>query len=137
MGETGENHRPAASHWQTLSHNGVSSIPYHDQDSNSQLWWWHALIAYIGSCNSNYHTNTTTTAPVNYIKYVNPHLLSVTDHFSWAKNWLNGVQWYFLYLIFSLFFTSGFSCRPLLYLNAITLLNAIILLNAILLLKNC
>jgi hypothetical protein len=25
--ETGENHRPAASHWQTLSHNVVSSTP--------------------------------------------------------------------------------------------------------------
>ena len=26
-GVRGENHRPAASHWQTLSHNVVSSIP--------------------------------------------------------------------------------------------------------------
>ena len=26
-GVTGENHRPAASHWQTLSHNAVSSTP--------------------------------------------------------------------------------------------------------------
>jgi hypothetical protein len=32
-----ENHRPAASHWQTLSHNVVSSIPRHEQDLNSQL----------------------------------------------------------------------------------------------------
>jgi len=37
--ETGvarENHWPAASHWQTLSHNVVSSTPCHEQDSNSQ-----------------------------------------------------------------------------------------------------
>ena len=37
--ETGvhwENHRPAASHWQTLSHNFVSSTPRHERDSNSQ-----------------------------------------------------------------------------------------------------
>jgi len=27
MEETGENHRSAVSHWQTLSHNVVSSIP--------------------------------------------------------------------------------------------------------------
>ena len=27
--ETGENHRPTASHWHTLSHNVVSSIPRH------------------------------------------------------------------------------------------------------------
>jgi len=33
----GENHWPAASHLQTLSHNIVSSTPRHEQDSNSQL----------------------------------------------------------------------------------------------------
>ena len=36
-GLPGENHRPAASHWQTLSHNVVSSTPHHEQDSSSQL----------------------------------------------------------------------------------------------------
>jgi len=38
--ETGvpeETHRPAASHWQTLSHNVISSTPHHEQDSNSQF----------------------------------------------------------------------------------------------------
>ena len=38
--ETGvprENHQPVASHWQTLSHNVVSSTPRHEQGSNSQL----------------------------------------------------------------------------------------------------
>ena len=34
--ETGENHRPVASHWQTLSHNHVVSItPRHARGSNS------------------------------------------------------------------------------------------------------
>jgi hypothetical protein len=37
---SGEKHSPAASHWQTLSHNHydnvVSSRPRHDRDSNSQ-----------------------------------------------------------------------------------------------------
>jgi len=33
----GENHRPVASHRQTLSHNVVSSTPQHERDSNSQL----------------------------------------------------------------------------------------------------
>jgi len=40
--ETGvprENHRPAASHLQTLSHNVVSSTPRHEQGSNLQLQW--------------------------------------------------------------------------------------------------
>jgi hypothetical protein len=36
-GEPGENHRPVASHWQTWSHNVVSSTPRHEWDSNSQL----------------------------------------------------------------------------------------------------
>jgi hypothetical protein len=36
-GVPGENPRPAASHWKSVfSHNVVSSIPYHEQDSNSQ-----------------------------------------------------------------------------------------------------
>ena len=37
VGETGvpeENHRPVASHWQTLSHNVVLSTPRHERDSN-------------------------------------------------------------------------------------------------------
>jgi hypothetical protein len=59
-----ENHRPAASHWQTLSHNVV---------------WVHlawvgfklTMLVVIGidckgSCKSNYHTITTMTAPYDY-----------------------------------------------------------------------
>ena len=42
--ETGENHKPVTSHWQTLSHNVVSSTPRHDQHSKSNHWWWQALI---------------------------------------------------------------------------------------------
>jgi hypothetical protein len=33
----GENHRPVARHWQTLSHNVVSSTPRQKRGSNSQL----------------------------------------------------------------------------------------------------
>ena len=36
-GVSGENHWPGASHWQTLSHNFVSSTPRHEGDSNAQL----------------------------------------------------------------------------------------------------
>jgi hypothetical protein len=32
----GENHRPVACHWQTLSHNVVLSTPCHRRNSNSQ-----------------------------------------------------------------------------------------------------
>ena len=37
-GVPGENHRPAASHGQTLSHNIVSTTPRHERDSNWQRW---------------------------------------------------------------------------------------------------
>ena len=54
-----ENHRPAASHWQTLSHNVVSSTP---REANSQQ---KVVIDtdYIGSCKS---TITTKMAPKQY-----------------------------------------------------------------------
>jgi hypothetical protein len=35
-GVPGENHRSVASHWQTLSHNVVSSTPRYERGSNSQ-----------------------------------------------------------------------------------------------------
>jgi hypothetical protein len=34
-----ENHQPAISHRQTLSHNVVSSTPLHEKNSNSELSW--------------------------------------------------------------------------------------------------
>ena len=37
IGVPGENHRPAASHRQALSHNVVSSTHRHEPDSNSLL----------------------------------------------------------------------------------------------------
>ena len=36
-GVHGENNRPAASHWQTLSYNVVSTTPCNKQDLNSHL----------------------------------------------------------------------------------------------------
>jgi len=36
-GVPGENHHSVASHWQTLSHNVVSSAPRHKRGSNTQL----------------------------------------------------------------------------------------------------
>jgi len=33
----GENHRPIGNHWQTLSHNVISSSPRHEWSSNTQL----------------------------------------------------------------------------------------------------
>jgi hypothetical protein len=54
-----KNHRPVASHRQTLSHNVVSSTPRHERDSNSQQ----------GSCKSNNHTITITMALQYMIQY--------------------------------------------------------------------
>ena len=54
----GENQRPVISHWQTLSHNVVSST--------WEIFELATLVVkgtdYTGSCKSNYHTITTTTA---------------------------------------------------------------------------
>jgi hypothetical protein len=46
-GVPGENHWPVASHWQSLSHNVVSSTPRYERDSNPQLRWWYYLIAQV------------------------------------------------------------------------------------------
>ena len=77
-GVSGENHRPAASHWQTLSHNVVSSTP---------TWAGFELTTLvvlgtdrIGSWKSNYHTITAMTDPPiiliqNYLEFelqINP-----------------------------------------------------------------
>ena len=47
VGETGENHGPVESRWQTLSHNVVSSTPRREQGSNPQLQWWFRLITEV------------------------------------------------------------------------------------------
>ena len=61
--ETGgpeENHRPAASHWQTLSHIMLYTSPWAGFELRTSV-----VIGTdcIGSCKSNYHTITATTAP--------------------------------------------------------------------------
>jgi hypothetical protein len=67
IGVPREDHRPVASHWQTLSHNVVSSTP-----RLSGVRTHKALIAQVvvnptGSCKSNYHTITTKTATVQML----------------------------------------------------------------------
>ena len=56
-GVPGENHRPAASHWQTLSHNVVSNTPCHEK--GFKLTTLEVIgTDCTGSYKSNYHTNT-------------------------------------------------------------------------------
>jgi len=38
--------RTVASHWQSLSHNVISSTPRHERSSNS-LYWWYALVEQV------------------------------------------------------------------------------------------
>jgi hypothetical protein len=54
----GENHRPVASHW----HNIISSTPRHERIPSNNFSG--NIIDYTGSCKSNYHAMTTTTAPI-------------------------------------------------------------------------
>ena len=62
-GELAENHRPVANHWQTY-HIMLHTSPW----SRFDLTTTSVVIGTdcIGSCKSNYHTITATTAPVNY-----------------------------------------------------------------------
>jgi hypothetical protein len=62
-----ENHRPATSLWQTLSHNVVSST--------LRKWTWFELTTlvvigtdYTGGCKSNYHAITTMTDPCHFVE---------------------------------------------------------------------
>ena len=65
-----ENHQPVATHWQTWSHNVVSSKPRHERGSKLTT-----LVAILigtdctGSCNSN--NNTITTAFCELALYLN------------------------------------------------------------------
>jgi hypothetical protein len=55
-GVPGENHRPLTSHWQTLSHDLVSSTPRHEQDGFELTTILVIGTDWTGSCKSNYHT---------------------------------------------------------------------------------
>ena len=55
-GVRGENHRPDASHWQTLSHTIVSRTPRHQRYLNSQI----AIIVFKQSLNYHERSNVTT-----------------------------------------------------------------------------
>ena len=72
IGMLGENYRPAASHWQTSSHNVVSSTHR-----------THNIVAIdidcIGSCKSNNHTITT--APVCMVMWKNDNIDSTMHRF--------------------------------------------------------
>ena len=58
---SGKNHRPAASQWQSLSHNVVSSTPRRSSIRTTTLVM--IGIDCIGSYKSNYHTIMATMAP--------------------------------------------------------------------------
>jgi len=58
-GVPGENHRPVASHWETLSHKVVSSTSHHAEFELTTLVV--IVTDCTGSCKSKYHA--TTTAP--------------------------------------------------------------------------
>ena len=80
-GVSGEDHRPAACHWQTLSHNvyrvhlsGIRTLVVMDTNC-------------IGSCKSDYHTITTTTTTWTTISLEQKPQTSYTtnNYKSWTK----------------------------------------------------
>jgi len=84
-----ENHRPTASHWQTLSHNDASSTPHHERDSNIQLYLWEALICICG-CKSNYHTITTTTVSILLYSVLSIHAVYAQKL---VALWVSNISW--------------------------------------------
>ena len=58
-----ENHRPVASHWQSLSHNIASSTPHRYWEEFKLTTLVMIGTDCISSCKSNYHMITPTTAP--------------------------------------------------------------------------
>ena len=72
-GVPGENHQTSASHWQTLSHNIVSSTSAWAEFEFTMLVPIVVIgIYYICSIKSNYHTITATSAP-RYIEWCKLH----------------------------------------------------------------
>jgi hypothetical protein len=78
-GGPGENHRPAASHWQTLSHEREST-----HNISGDRYRFHR-----GSCKSNYHRIRATTAPSNKAIDVNWHERPPNDTFSHKLKYRN------------------------------------------------
>ena len=79
---SGENHRPAESYWQTLSHNVVSSIPHHERFQTRIFSSDIICSDCTCSCKSNHHTITTTTTPkskeYNYEHFNSRHQKCIT-----------------------------------------------------------
>jgi hypothetical protein len=77
---TGENHRPFASHWQTLSHNVVHLALIEIPTLTTSV-----VIGTdcIGSCKSNYHAITATTAPLMCLLKILYHGL---NNLWWRQN---------------------------------------------------
>ena len=75
-----ENHRPAASYWQTLSHNVISSKPRLNGIRTHML----VVIGtdYIGSCKSNYDTITNMTVPYKLISKPQYVILNSLPYYS-------------------------------------------------------
>ena len=78
-GVPGENYRHAASHRKILSRNVVSSTPRHERGSYSQTLVVGGTDC-IGSCKSNYHTNTATTVPVYWLNTIYIFQCSIRKH---------------------------------------------------------
>ena len=112
-GVPGENHRPAASHWQTLSHNVVLNTPclygIRTHNVSGDMHW---LNRY---CKCNYHRIMTTTSPgssvilletcsvltnsVIFISLSNAHKTSfqiINIYFINGTNWTSEWLWHYL-----------------------------------------
>jgi len=110
--ETRENHWPATSHWQTLSHNVVSSTPRNERDLKL------TTLVMIGtdctdSCIFNYHTITTSMAPNKesvikiqtckvYITIISPPICIYLSYEDNRRKRVHVIKFIYIFLIFFL-----------------------------------
>ena len=82
-GVPGENHRPAANHWQTLSHKIALGTPRNEQDSNSQLLCPTNHEGYHVSLNKFLHSS-----PLKGIVLISPSRLGLSWSWSTQGSWI-------------------------------------------------
>ena len=117
-GVLGENHWPVRSHWQTWSHNVVSSTPHHERGSNSQLSGdtkpinKRTIISQSKLLKTSKTVINAGTYPCTDMEAVLPHFISSFNYLYMALKYCINSVWFsqfYRYNMYTLFFHSGFS----------------------------
>ena len=117
-GVLGENHWPVRSHWQTWSHNVVSSTPHHERGWSSQLSGdtkpinKRTIISQSKLLKTSKTVINAGTYPCTDMEAVLPHFISSFNYLYMALKYCINYVWFsqfYRYNMYTLFFHSGFS----------------------------